>query len=456
MFRKRTTKPLPAGAKLAPDGKTAKIRVRGQLRTVELAGPGRMVLYSAKYYADIGGRHVPLAEDHDEARRMELELLLAHKQGEKKQRAEPTTTPRSRQEIADLIEDWVAIQYGPESGFHPAHIHGFRTRVRLLLDAGITTAAHLQAPDAGDRIARALADLSKPGKPIKLSGTEFAPGALAKALEMSRSNLNRFAQNLGITGTGLKRAKRYSREEAERIASAQASGLAPGTVHGHRVAISAFCRWLLKRGIITRMPDLPRVSAQPKVIRPRRAITVETLRQLVDSVRTRRRILKDQPAEARAVLYSVAFYTGLRLRALREARCGDVLRGEAGAWSFGVRASTDKTRTARRIPLPPDVGAALGALTKGRSKDALIWPGLPVSFSGSLKTDLRDANIPFVLPEGRVDFHAFRHSFASHFIARGVSPLVVARAAGWANLTQLQRRYGHLDAAMGDLMKGGW
>ena len=455
MFRKRITRPMPSGAKLSRDGKKAKVTVKGELRTYEVSSTGKLVDYSPRWYCQIGSKMIPLSEDRTEAGLMEAELLLDHKRGGSVKAKKPAV-PKSRRELAALMDDWISTQFG--TGFHKKHIAASSMRVRILLDAGITTAAHLEDAGAGRKIQQALDRLAESDTPLELpDGEWFTPQSLYLSTKVSRGTLLDMAKTLGISGTGLKKSRRYSRGEAEQILSHMAKGAAPATVQGYRVAITSFCRWLVSTGIIHRIPALQRTRGIPQTLRPRRAITVECLYDLVKSVEAKGVTLAHTSAHARALLYRTAFFTALRLRALREARVSDLLLDQSGEWSLAVRAETDKTGLARRIPIVErGLGGDLAALVKGRPGSAIIWPKLPASMVRALQSDLRDAGIPFATPEGKLDFHSFRHSAATHYLTRGVSPLVVAQIGGWASLSMIQKRYGHLDASnLGDLLKGG-
>ena len=457
MFRKRITRPMPAGAKVSADGKKAKVVVKGETRTYEVSATGKLVDYSPRWYCQVGDKMVPLSEDRQESELMEAELLLDRKRGGVAKAKRPLA-PKSRQDLEGLMDEWIASEYGSGSGLNPIHIASFQRRVRLLLGAGISTVAHREDADAGDRIAAALAELAVPGKPAKLpAGNAFSPHALYKLARVNRSTLLRVAKALGIAGSGRKKSRRYTREESEQILASLVKGRSPATITGYRSAVTTFCRWLVRRGVLARMPALPRVRGNPKTFRPRRAITQEVMLQICASVERRGAKLAGSTATARSLLYQTAFYSALRLRALREIRVGDLMQEADGGWSLSVRAETDKTGHARRIPIvAPGLGDALAAMVKGRPASALIWPGLPPTMSATLQSDLRDAGIPFVTTEGRFDFHSFRHSGATHFLTRGVSPLVVARLGGWASLEMLSRRYGHLDTSnLAQLLKGG-
>jgi integrase len=98
----------------------------------------------------------------------------------------------------------------------------------------------------------------------------------------------------------------------------------------------------------------------------------------------------------------------------------------------------------------------LKALVKGRSAKELVW-ALPASTAHLMRKDLKVAGIPFRNESGVADFHALRHSGASHYIGIGVSPLQVAKAGGWTDLKMLLKRYGHLTPTdLANALKAGW
>ena len=456
MFRKQILRPMPASAKLIDGGKKARVVIKGESRTYPVSETGKLIDFTPRWYCRIAGKTIALTASRDESRQMELELQLDHSRGAKKPAGK--IAPKSRRELAGLIDEWLAEQYGPGCGLNPGHIGSFTKRIKLLADAGITTVGQLELPTASGLIQESLDRLGVDKPMPKLdSGDKFTPQSIYELLGLNRSTVLRRAQTLGCAGIGRKKGRYYSRAEAETIIAAAGRGAAPATQHGYRLAITSFCRWLIAKGILTKMPSLPRRRVKLKTIHPRRAINVATLNSLTASVIASGKVLGNLTAQARAVLYLTAFWTALRLRALREVRCDDLLR-HGDEWALAVRAEADKTGSARRIPLPAELGKALSELCGARRvMQDPIWPFIPKSFALPLRADLRDAGIPLVTADGKFDFHAFRHSAATHFLAKGVSPLVVARLGGWHSLKMLQDRYGHLDASnLGDLLKGGW
>jgi len=113
---------------------------------------------------------------------------------------------------------------------------------------------------------------------------------------------------------------------------------------------------------------------------------------------------------------------------------------------LAIRAETDKTGRARAVPMPQELAHELAGLIGNRKPSATIWD-FANRTALMIRKDLRDAGIPCKTDEGECDFHALRHSGATHMAKAGVPLDIVAKIGGWTSLTQFFSRYGHYDIA---------
>src|SRR5205085_863821 len=124
----------------------------------------------------------------------------------------------------------------------------------------------------------------------------------------------------------------------------------------------------------------------------------------------------------RAMLYTVAFYTGYR--------CGELASLSADSFDLDADPPTvtaptayAKNRRVDNLPLHPDVAGQLRSWLKGRPSGS-VWPGTWKDRAAAmLRVDLETAGIPYRDDAGRVfDFHATRGQFITRLAKSGVHP----------------------------------
>lgn len=113
-----------------------------------------------------------------------------------------------------------------------------------------------------------------------------------------------------------------------------------------------------------------------------------------------------------------------------------------------LRASTTKNRTARVVPLSGDMRALLkpcfGRLFK--TPDGKAWKdSSPSNFRRRvLDKALKDAGIPKRTPDGVVNVHALRHTFATHLARKGVPLQHAQYLLGHKSIRMTAEIYTHL------------
>jgi len=200
-----------------------------------------------------------------------------------------------------------------------------------------------------------------------------------------------------------------------------------------------FCRWLDDRELVTPLRGLGRIgflNERADRRKQRRALTAEELVRLFDAAR-RRPLLEAQrlnrggrpklkpetvamlnrQGEARALVYELAYQTGLRRKELAAVCVRDLDLGERPRVT--LPAEKTKNRQAASLPLRADMAERLRRFIAERGlrpADAVfLVPTLRVFYG-----DCKLAGIALTDESGRsVDFHSMRTTLSTHLLAAG-------------------------------------
>ena len=184
------------------------------------------------------------------------------------------------------------------------------------------------------------------------------------------------------------------------------------------ISCQAFCRWLVATGRLAASPlaNLPRIEIRGEKVRTARAFAMSELQRLCEV------------APARAWIYQVLAYTGMRVAEVRhlEWPSVDLERG-----CLKLEASETKDREARIVPLHPALReilathkAAVGVNLTGRV--VRCWPKRTTFWK-----DLELAGIDRYGVRGRViHWHSFRKTFGTLAAANRVSQRVTQDVLG--------------------------
>ena len=233
------------------------------------------------------------------------------------------------------------------------------------------------------------------------------------------------------------------------LAEIKDKGRAPRTVNSYLEHFKVFHNWMLDRELIVRplpgLRNLKKLDERLDRRKIRRALTIGELRALLQAAKTRplheatkinRGLSKGNPGARlksetidklrllgieRALIYQVAFYTGLRRKELKSIPVKDVLLN-CPAPRIVLKSENEKNRNGSELPLRKTLAAEIKDFIKQKGlapKDKLFT----IPKLRTFKDDLGFAGIALKDEDGRsIDFHGLRVSYATHLSKSGVDP----------------------------------
>jgi len=254
------------------------------------------------------------------------------------------------------------------------------------------------------------------------------------------------------------------------LAGLRDAGKSVQTVNFYLTAVKQFCRWLTLNRRAAASPVAHLTGGNVKLDRrhDRRDLSPTELAALVAAAAAGRTI-RGTPGPDRAVLYTVAAFTGLRASELASLTPESfALTGDTPAVT--VQAAYAKNRRADSIPLHPDLILGLAAWLAGKPTGEPVWPGkwaAQRTAGKALARDLaaarqawlaaapdpadrarREASDHLAYRDGAgrfADFHALRHTFISGLVAT-VPPKLAQELARHGSITLTFDRYAHVSA----------
>jgi len=225
----------------------------------------------------------------------------------------------------------------------------------------------------------------------------------------------------------------------------------PSTIGRKLSSVRAFCRFLVKRGVLAGNPAAAiRGPKKPKPLP--RALDVDDAFRLVEAPgttgRTSHRTLS--PAEeARhgllrlrdAALLELIYGTGLRVSETCALDITDIDRGRYGTPLVIVRRG--KGGKSRQVPLGGAADRALASYLPARQQLAASTPALFVNAGGERLTPRSVQRMVkrWMIAggvHGHVTPHGLRHSFATHLLDGGVDLRAIQELLGHASLSSTQ------------------
>lgn len=230
-----------------------------------------------------------------------------------------------------------------------------------------------------------------------------------------------FAVWSDIRGDAVERFLRQLRE----------GGLSTGTTNQKLVAVRQFCNWAVETGLAQESPlrRVRKLNASVDPRRRRRALTLEDLVALIDAASSGP-VREGLSGPHRALMYRLAFETGLRAAEIASLKVGSFSLAEPDA-HVTVCAASSKRRREDVLPLRAELARALGPLLTGRKAWERAF-GVRAHFrpARALRADLEAAGLSYEDEDGRVfDFHSLRVQFISSLVRAGVDARTVQRMA---------------------------
>jgi integrase len=252
------------------------------------------------------------------------------------------------------------------------------------------------------------------------------------------------------------------------------------TSNDYLVAVKAFCNWLVRDERLLRNPlaHLQRLNTETDIRRKRRVLTPDELDRLIKATEAgKHRAIGKFSHPARAMLYRLAAFTGLRAQELASltAQSFDL---DGNPPTVRVEACYSKHRRQDTLPLAEDLVGRLRtflASQPAKNHGKRLWPGNWFRKAARMmRQDLTNARKAWIeqVPDGpeRVareksdflkyldkngcvaDFHSLRHGFITYLVTANVPPKVAQTLARHSTITLTMDRYAHL--GVGDLVEG--
>jgi integrase/recombinase XerD len=196
----------------------------------------------------------------------------------------------------------------------------------------------------------------------------------------------------------------------------------------HAAHLRQFGRYLVREAIVAESPFANvtlAVHVESDRRLERRALTVEEMRRLLESVAKSPKVRCRLTGPTRRLVYWLAGTTGLRRNEL------GALTPESFDFSGPtpqVRVGGQHTKNRRRadLPLRSDLAAELQAWLVGKPSGEPVFPIRGAATHTMIANDLKDAGIEAAKDGRRVDFHALRTTTVTALALSGV-PLAVAQ-----------------------------
>ncbi len=250
-----------------------------------------------------------------------------------------------------------------------------------------------------------------------------------------RSDLNLFAawftQTTGDAFEARKLTRIDMRDYKQRLLAVE--GKAAATVNRRLAALRAFCTWAKRQGLIAELPtegitDVPVPRQAPKALDDR----------TIDKVL--RRSAQSGNRRDHAILMTLR-HTGIRVAELCDLRIGDVVTSERKG-TLTVRAG--KGMKQRTVPLNADARRTIATYLDQERPGA--EPGEFLFISRRTKTRLTEKAVRGLAAkygyQAHVEDahpHAFRHSFATELLRKGVPLTAVGALLGHESLQSTAR-----------------
>jgi len=221
------------------------------------------------------------------------------------------------------------------------------------------------------------------------------------------------------------------------LASLVKSGSSYRTHNQHRTTVVSFMQWCFEQGRVSSnaLKVLPKLNEARDRRRVRRALTEEEMSRLL------------AVSESRRPYYLFAYYTGLRVKAVKAAVWGDI-DFEKGLIRVKVANAKGKKDDLYQ-PLHPCIVSELVTMSgkvQPCTAATLLFPLVPTI--RTFHADCRRAGIDRHDAEGRqIDRHALRTTLGTNLARAGVLPQLAMKVMGHADVQTTMKHYTDLRLA---------
>ena len=452
MYHKLYLRDVPTNAEYLVDLKVKIPLPNGKFEIRELNKPhGKMKVYSETWHAKVKcysgpgdkGKWVEIALCKDKAN---ARHLLAMK--EKEERAKKAGTwiepPKEPDPLQTYIDRWIKDKHANKRLKRYVVASEYHVN-EIFKSLSVKTIADIKK-DSFEKDLQGLIDkwVSTPKAVIDVpNAPEFTLEDISNMFKFNRRNAYRITYDANLPYEIRDGIKYFKKVDIDVLAHKRGRTPAKGTINMYIGHIKDFLNYLVRLEVIPRSVTPPYLNNKDDKRKVRRAVTWEECLQLCNSVMAINETLRGMGPFERSVLYRTAFCTLARRRALMELRLSDLYLDSKVPF-ISIRAETDKTGTNRSIPvMQKDLIADLKALTLGKTRGDLVF-NIPDHTSYNLQKDITAANMQFKTIDGDWDFHAFRHSGATHMARMYVPLYQICKIGGWTNYDMFFQTYGHL------------
>lgn len=335
------------------------------------------------------------------------------------------------------------IEYVDERG-RMRRVPGFRDKIATQRKA-VELEHAVNLAHRGERPAKTNADASRP---LSEHLEEYAAHLAAKGDTDRHVSKTRARIKTLLAGVAAEFADELTQEKAECWLAGRRSAdqFGAATSNHYARAAKGFSRWLFRKGRSPTDPlaglDLLNADTDRRYVR--RPLTFEEFAKLL-AVTRRRPKLEGLTGGERALLYTVAAYTGLRRSELFSLTAASFAL-DATPPSVTVEARFSKRRRLDIVPVPDWLATELRPWL-ARRKSGFVWnPYYGCNTAEILAADLRAANIPVVDDRGRVvDFHALRMTYITNLARAGVPLVMAQRLARHSTPMLTSKHYVHVE-----------
>jgi integrase/recombinase XerC len=198
-----------------------------------------------------------------------------------------------------------------------------------------------------------------------------------------------------------------------------AKALSIQTTNDYLQAVSQFCNWMVENERLERNPFAKLKKGNPERDRRhvRRVLDIQELQSLVTATRGSATIRKKLTGESRALLYTVAAYTGYRAGELAELATSS-FRLTQDPPTIDLSGEFTKNGKDASQPIPLELAETLRGFLAGLDAKAKVWPSAWAGRSAEMiQADAEAAGVALSIDtkDGvqSLDFHSLRGTFAT-------------------------------------------